>query len=111
MNPKSRQRAELILQVRSGQMTATQAARTLGISRQAYYQWERRALQAMMSALEDQPSGRPKIPIDPEKQKLNDRVRELEQQVQQHQQKEELREILSQWEDREDLPPSKKNPR
>jgi hypothetical protein len=111
MNPKARQRAELIFQVRSGQMSAADAARTLGISRQAYYQWERRALQAMMSALEDQPSGRPKIPIDPEKQKLNDRVRELEQQVQQHQQKEELREILSQWEDREDLPPSKKNPR
>lgn len=109
MNPKSRQRAELILQVRSGQMTATQAARTLGISRQAYYQWERRALQAMMSALEDQPSGRPRTSIDPEKQKLNDRVKELEQQVQEHQRREDLRQIVSEWMDQEDLPPSKKN--
>jgi transposase-like protein len=111
MNPKARQRAELILQVRSGQMTAADAARTLGISRQAYYQWERRALQAMMSALEDQPSGRPRIPIDPEKQKLNDRVKELEQQVQQHQRMDDLRQIVSEWMDQEDLPPSKKNPR
>jgi len=111
MNLKARQRAELILQVRSGQMTASQAAKTLGISRQAYYQWERRALQAMMNALEDQPSGRPKIPVDVEKQNLNDRIQELEHQLQQHQQRQELREILSQWEEREDLPPSKKNPR
>ena len=111
MNPKARQRAELLLQVRSGQMTATQAARTLGISRQAYYQWERRALQAMMNALEDQPSGRPKHPVDVEKNTLNDRIQQLEQQLQQHQQREELRQILSQWSDRQDLPPSKKNPR
>jgi len=111
MNPKARQRAELILQVRSGQMTATQAAKTLGISRQAYYQWERRALQAMMSALEDQPSGRPKNPSDPEKQKLNDRIEELEQQVQEQQRREELHQIVSEWMDRKDLPPSKKNPR
>ena len=111
MNPKAQQRAQLILQVRSGQMTATQAARTLGISRQAYYQWERRALQAMMNALEDQPSGRPKNPVDAEKQTLNDRIQQLEQQLQQHQQREELRQILSQWKDRQDLPPSKKNPR
>ena len=111
MNPKAQQRAELILQVRSGQMTAAQAARTLGISRQAYYQWERRALQAMMSALEDQPSGRPKSPIDVEKQNLNDRIQQLEQQVREQQQREQIQEILREWEEREDLPPSKKNPR
>jgi predicted ArsR family transcriptional regulator len=111
MNPKARQRAELIFQVRSGQMTASQAAKTLGISRQAYYQWERRALQALMRAVEDQPSGRPKSPIDPEKQKLNDRVKQLEQQVLQYEQRDQLRQILSHWTEREDLPPSKKNPK
>ena len=94
MNPKARQRAELIFQVRSGQMTASQAAKTLGISRQAYYQ-----------------SGRPKSPIDPEKQKLNDRVKQLEQQVLQYEQRDQLRQILSHWTEREDLPPSKKNPK
>jgi predicted ArsR family transcriptional regulator len=52
MNAKARQRAELILKVRSGQMTATEAAQTLGISRQQEReqlrqlldQWEREDL-------------------------------------------------------------------
>ena len=82
MNAKARQRAELIFKVRSGQMTATEAAQTLGISRQQYYQWEQRALQALLSALEDQPTGRPKTPTDPEKEALQRRVQQLEQQVQ-----------------------------
>jgi transposase len=111
MNAKARQRAQLIFQVRSGQLTATEAAQTLGISRQQYYQWEQRALQALLSALEDQPTGRPKSPTDPEKTALQRRVQQLEQQLQEHQQREQLRQILSQWADREDLPPAKKNPK
>ena len=85
MNPKAQQRAALILQVRSGQRTATAAAQALGISRQQYYAWERRALQALLLALEDQPTGRPKSPTDPEKETLQRRVQQLEQQVQLHQ--------------------------
>jgi transposase-like protein len=50
MNFKARQRAELILKVRSGQLTATAAAQALGISRQQYYQWEARALQALLGS-------------------------------------------------------------
>ena len=110
MNAKAQQRAELILQVRSGRMTATDAAQALGISRQQYYQWEQRALQALLSALEDQPTGRPKTPTDPEKEALQRRVQQLEQQVQEQEQKEQLRQLLDQWE-REDLPPAKKNPK
>ena len=53
MTAKARQRAELILQVRSGQLSATAAAQTLGISRQQYYQWEQRALSALLSAVEE----------------------------------------------------------
>ncbi|HMH07803.1 MAG TPA: helix-turn-helix domain-containing protein [Terriglobales bacterium] len=109
MNAKARQRAEVILQVRSGQMTATQAAQTLGISRQQYYQWEQRALQAFLTALENQPTGRPRTPTDPEKEALQRRVQQLEQELQQHQQREQLRQLLSQWEQRKDLPPAKKN--
>ena len=111
MNAKARQRAELILQVRSGQLTATAAAQTLGISRQQYYQWEQRALAALLSALEDQPTGRPKTPTDPEKEKLQSRVEQLEQQVQHQQQREQLRQLLGQWEQRSDLPPAKKKPK
>jgi transposase len=113
MNLKARQRAELILQVRSGQLTARAAAQALGISRQQYYQWERRALQALLTALEDQPTGRPKSPTDPEKQALSNRVKQLEQQVQHYEQREQLRQILNQWEEswsRPD-PPAKKNPK
>jgi len=108
MNAKARERAEAILKVRSGQMTAVQAAQSLGISRQAYYQWEQRGLQALLNALEDQPTGRPKMPTDPQKENLQKRVQQLEQQVQQHQQKEQLRQLLDQWE-QSDLPSNKKN--
>jgi transposase len=111
MNAKARARAEVIFKVRSGQMTATDAAKELGISRQQYYQWEQRALQALLSALEDQPTGRPKMPTDPEKEALARRVEQLEQQVQQQEQREQLRQLLNQWAARDDLPPSKKNPR
>jgi DNA-binding XRE family transcriptional regulator len=40
----AQRRAEIIVQVQSGQLTATEAARQLGVSRKTYYQWERRAL-------------------------------------------------------------------
>ena len=111
MNAKAQQRAELILQVRSGRMTATDAAQALGISRQQYYQWEQRALSALLSALEDQPAGRPKSPTDPEKEKLQRRVQQLEQEVQRQQQREQLRQLLNEWAERKDLPPVKKKPR
>lgn len=113
MTPKARHRAEVIFKVRSGQMTATDAAKLLGISRQQYYQWEARALRAILSALEDQPTGRPKTSKDPEKDRLQHRVEQLEAQVQEQQQREHLRQIIQQWElvaVRKDLPPSKKNP-
>jgi len=91
---RSQLRATLILQVRSGQLTAEQAAQQLGISRQRYYTWEKRALKALLRALEDQPKGRPKGKPDPEKQTLQNRVKELEQQVQLFQEKEQLRQKL-----------------
>ena len=110
MDAKAKARAEVILKVRSGQMTATDAAAALGISRQQYYQWEQRALAALLSALEDQPTGRPKTPTDPEKEALQRRVEQLQEQVQAQEQRERLRQLLDQWE-QSDLPPSKKNPK
>jgi hypothetical protein len=113
MNPKARQRAELILQVRSGQLTATAAAQALGISRQQYYQWETRALQALLQALEDQPRGRPKGQTDPEKESLQRRVEQLEERVRCYEQKEQLHQILNEWEESRSGPdpPAKKNPK
>jgi transposase len=111
MNAKARQRAEVIFQVRSGQITATEAAQKLNISRQQYYQWEQRALKALVTALEDQPTGRPRTPTDPEKEALQRRVQQLEQQVQHQEQKEQLRQLLNQWAEQDNLPPAKKNPK
>src|SRR6516164_1185806 len=95
----SQLRASLIVQVRSGQLTARQAAQQLGISRQAFYKWEKRALQAMLQALEDQPPGRPPTPADPQKDQLQSRVAELEKQVRLYEQREQLRALLKEMEE------------
>lgn len=109
MNVKARQRAQVIFQVRSGQMSATHAARMLGISRQQYYQWEQRALQALLAALENRPQGRPKRKMDLEKQTLQRQVNQLEKQVQHYEQKEKLHQLLKQWEERPARSSAKKN--
>jgi transposase-like protein len=94
----SEQRAQLILQVRTGQLTAQEAARQLGISRQAFYKWEKRGLSAMLNALQDQPPGRPKGATDPEKDQLKSRVEQLERQVRLYEQRDNLRELLKEME-------------
>ena len=95
----SQKRASLILQVRAGQLTAQEAAQQLGISRQAYYKWEQRALRALLQALEDQPKGRPATPSDSQKEQLQSRVEELEKKVRLYEQREELRALLKQMEE------------
>jgi transposase len=95
----SQPRASLILQVRTGQLTAQQAAQQLGISRQAFYKWEKRALKALLNALADQPPGRPKAASDPEKDQLKTRVEELERQVRLYEQRDQLRTLLKEMEE------------
>ncbi|HSM91167.1 MAG TPA: helix-turn-helix domain-containing protein [Desulfobacterales bacterium] len=73
---KARLRAEVIMKVRCGLLTAQQAAEHLGVSRKTYYKWEERGLSALLSSLADQASGRPSQPVDSEKQALE---RQLEQ--------------------------------
>jgi DNA-directed RNA polymerase specialized sigma24 family protein len=67
---RARQRAAVVFAVRSGQITVEEGARRLGVSRKTYYEWESRALQAMTEAMEDKAPGRPSIPQDEEKQRL-----------------------------------------
>lgn len=43
-------------------MTATEAAKQLGVSRKTYYKWEQRGLEALLDGLQDQPAGRPETP-------------------------------------------------
>jgi transposase len=76
----ARERAAIILQVRSGALTATEGAERLGISRKTYYEWEDRALQAMALALENHAPGRPPVPSDAEKE-LQSKVRDLEKRL------------------------------
>ena len=105
----SEQRASLILQVRTGQITAQEAARQLGISRQAFYKWEKRGLEALLNALQDQPPGRPKGTTDPEKDQLKSRVEQLERQVRLYEQRDNLRTLLKQMESRSERDSTKKN--
>ena len=91
---QQRLRAELILKVRAGVITASQAARQLGISRKTYYKWEKRGLAAMLEGLCERSSGRPASVPDEEKEELKRKVQELEKELQRRQQSEELRKLL-----------------
>ncbi len=77
----ARKRAEVIFAVRSGQITAEEGARSLGVSRKTYYEWESRALEAMTGALEDRASGRPALPKDEEKERLQNEIAELQNEL------------------------------
>ena len=77
----ARKRAAVIFAVQSGQITAEEGARRLGVSRKTYYEWESRALQAMTGALENRDSGRPSTPRDEEKERLQEKITELEKEL------------------------------
>ena len=74
----ARKRAAVIFAVRSDRITAEEGARQLGVSRKTYYEWERRALEAMTEALENRASGRPGMPRDEEKERFQEKLAELE---------------------------------
>lgn len=66
----ARMRAELIMKVRCGIMTAQEAASRLGVSRKTYYKWEQRGLSALLDGVADQVAGRPPNPVDGRRQEL-----------------------------------------
>jgi transposase len=94
----ARERASIILQVRSGALTATEGAERLGISRKTYYEWEDRALEAMALALENHPVGRPPTPLDAEKEELQTKVRDLEKKLYLAEKTIEVKDLLSAYE-------------
>jgi len=73
----ARNRAAVIFAVRSGRVTAEEGAKQLGVSRKTYYEWERRALEAMTDALDNGSPGRPALPRDAEKEDLQKQISEL----------------------------------
>ena len=58
----ARQKAEVIMKVRCGLMTASQGAQELGVSRKTYYRWERRGLSGLLDGLCEKKAGRPENP-------------------------------------------------
>jgi transposase len=95
----ARERAMVILQVRSGALTAKEGAKLLGVSRKTYYEWEEKSLKAMALALENRSAGRPPVPIDKEKETLRERVRELEKKLDLAEKTIEVKELLAAYEE------------
>jgi transposase len=95
----ARERALVILRVRSGALTAKQGAQALGVSRKTYYQWEERALKAMALALENRVAGRPCVFTDEEKERLRQRIRELEKKLALAEKALEVKELLAAYEE------------
>jgi transposase len=87
-------RAEMIVKVRAGLMTAKAAALTLGVSRKTYYEWEKKGLSAMLSTVEDEPPGRPQSGPTPEVLALQGQVKELSAKLDTITQTAELRHML-----------------
>ena len=94
----ARERALVILQVHGGALTAKQGAHLLGVSRKTYYEWEEKSLKAMALALENRPAGRPPVPIDEEKERLRERVLELEKKLDLAEKTIEVKELLAAYE-------------
>ncbi len=95
----ARERAMVILQVRSGALTAAEGAKLLGVSRKTYYEWEEKSLKAMALALENRPSGRPPLPMDLEKEALRERIKELEKKLDRAEKTIEVKELLEAYEE------------
>jgi len=95
----ARQRALVILQVRSGALTAKEGAKLLGVSRKTYYEWEEKSLKAMVLALENRPSGRPFLPVDAEKESFRERIQELEKKLDLAEKTIEVKELLEVYEE------------
>jgi len=91
----ARLRAEVIMKVRCGLLTAQQAAEHLGVSRKTYYKWEERGLAGPLSSLADQTSGRPCRPVDSEKQALERQLEQVHRECAILQHKMALKDVLS----------------
>ena len=96
---KARLRADIIMKVRSGIMTATEGAAALGVSRKTYYKWENRALGAMLDGLADRDTGRPELPESSQDEVvLKKNLEELRKQNELLEQKMELAGMVYQFE-------------
>ena len=95
----ARERALVILQVRSGALSVKEGAKRLGVSRKTYYEWEEKSLRAMALALENHSAGRPPAPVDEEKEILRERIQALEKKLDLAEKTIEVKELLGAYEE------------
>ena len=93
-DPKALLRTEMIVKVRAGLMTATAAAEKLGVSRKTYYKWEKKGLQAMLAAGQNDTAGRPSKEEKKEVKALKRKVKTLSAKLEDMAQTAELRLML-----------------
>ena len=93
----ARERALVILQVRSGALSVKEGAKRLGVSRKTYYEWEEKSLRAMALALENHSAGRPPAPVDEEKETLRERIQALEKKLDLAEKTIEVKELLADY--------------
>ena len=90
----ARSRAELIIQVQAGRLSASAAAARMGVSRKTYYKWEQRGLSGIVAGLKDGAAGRRSVPRDREKELLQNEVKKLREQLGVQEQLQRIREVL-----------------
>ncbi len=76
---RARQRAPLIIKVRCGLISASQAAAELGVSRKTYYKWEQRGLAGLLDGLSEKDPGRRQKPDDTAEKILEKQLADLRQ--------------------------------
>ena len=77
--PCARRRAEMIMKVRCGLMSATEAAAELGVSRKTYYKWERKGLCGLLASVTDRSCGRSRKTCDSQRPLLEKKIVQLQQ--------------------------------
>ena len=87
-------RAQLLLDVLAGKITATQAAERLGVSRKTWHEWQQRGLEAMLQAMSDRPTGRPPQERDPEKDYLQEQLQQQRRQIDALERSQRIQELL-----------------
>ena len=84
----------LIMRVEVGQMTASEAARQMGVSRKTFYQRAQRGLEGMAAALAPRLAGRPGKARDTEKETLLTQMEQLQREKLELQRLLRVRELL-----------------
>lgn len=89
-----RLKAEMIMKVRCGLITAHQAAGQLGVSRKTYYKWEQRGLRALLEGLAEKSPGRPVQSSDENRPALEKQLADAMTQIELLNHKLELKDVL-----------------